>query len=108
MVFGVNGDNVDEMLSSTKGSNFSIDDRISEPISSLSSGYLDSNRGHKPDLSALSLKKIRKETAAKIEKIVIEYVLGATGWNRRKASRILDISYKSLLDKIMDLDLTPP
>jgi len=108
MVFGVNGDNVDEMLCSTKGPNYSIDDKISGPISSPLSGYLGSNRRHKPDLSALSLIKIRKKTAAKVEKIVIKYVLGVTGWNRRKASRILDISYRSLLDKIRDLDLTPP
>ena len=108
MVFGVNGDSIDEMLSSTKGSNYSTDAQISEPNSSMLSGYLDSNVGCKPDLSTLSLKKVRKETAVRIEKNVIKYVLRVTGWNRKKASRILDISYRSLLDKISDLDLTPP
>jgi DNA-binding NtrC family response regulator len=36
---------------------------------------------------------------------VISYVLGKTGWNRTKASKILDISYRALLTKIKDLKI---
>jgi two-component system response regulator AtoC len=61
-----------------------------------------------PELSDLSLKKIRKEAGNRVEKTMIGYVLDKTGWNRSKASRILDISYKSLLDKIKALDVSPP
>jgi len=34
-------------------------------------------------------------------------VLEKTGWHRGKASRILKVSYKTLLDKIQDLELRP-
>jgi transcriptional regulator with PAS, ATPase and Fis domain len=57
---------------------------------------------------AFSLKKIRKKALNKIEKEVISFVLEKTGWNRSKASKILKISYKTLLYKISDLDINPP
>ncbi|MBI5578281.1 MAG: sigma-54-dependent Fis family transcriptional regulator [Deltaproteobacteria bacterium] len=60
------------------------------------------------DLSALSLKKVRKRAMDKVEKEVIGYVLGKTGWNRSKATKILKISYKTLLYKIKDLGIEPP
>jgi DNA-binding NtrC family response regulator len=60
------------------------------------------------DLSALSLKKVRKRAMDKVEKEVITYVLGKTGWNRSKATKILKISYKTLLYKIKDLGIEPP
>ena len=60
------------------------------------------------DLSALSLKKVRKRAMDKVEKEVIAYVLDKTGWNRSKATKILKISYKTLLYKIKDLGLEPP
>jgi transcriptional regulator with PAS, ATPase and Fis domain len=60
------------------------------------------------DLSTLSLKKVRKRAMDKVEKEVITYVLGKTGWNRSKATKILKISYKTLLYKIKDLGIEPP
>jgi DNA-binding NtrC family response regulator len=60
------------------------------------------------DLNSLSLKKIRKKTLDRVEKEVISYVLAKTGWNRSKAVKILNISYKTLLYKINDLNITPP
>ncbi len=60
------------------------------------------------DLSALSLKKVRKRAMDKVEKEVIAYVLFKTGWNRSKATKILKISYKTLLYKIKDLGIEPP
>jgi len=41
-----------------------------------------------------------------LKKELISYVLEKTGWNRTKASKILDISYKTLLTKIEDLSIT--
>jgi transcriptional regulator with PAS, ATPase and Fis domain len=58
-----------------------------------------------PGHASFSLKKIRKETMNIIDKEVISYVLNQTGWNRTKASKILQISYKTLLYKISDLDI---
>jgi two-component system, NtrC family, response regulator AtoC len=60
------------------------------------------------DLSALSLKKVRKRAMDKVEREVIAYVLDKTGWNRSKATKILKISYKTLLYKIKDLGIEPP
>lgn len=57
------------------------------------------------DLSALSLKKVKKEVFDKVEKEVITYVLQKMNWNRSKASGILKISYKTLLYKIDDLGI---
>ena len=61
-----------------------------------------------PDLSSLSLKKIKKKAMDHVEKEVIAYVLEKTGWNRSKATKILNISYKTLLYKIKDLGVEPP
>jgi transcriptional regulator with PAS, ATPase and Fis domain len=61
-----------------------------------------------PDLSSLSLKKIKKKAMDRVEKEVISYVLEKTGWNRSKATKILKISYKTLLYKIKDLGIEPP
>ena len=61
-----------------------------------------------PDLSSLSLKKIKKKAIDHVEREVIVYVLEKTGWNRSKATKILNISYKTLLYKIRDLGIEPP
>jgi len=60
------------------------------------------------DPSSLSLKKIKKKAMDKVEKEVIIYVLEKTGWNRSRANKILGISYKTLLSKIQEFELTPP
>jgi two-component system response regulator AtoC len=58
---------------------------------------------------SLSLKDIKTKVFAQIEKEVISYVLMKSDWNRSQAARILDISYKSILNKIRDLNIqTPP
>jgi DNA-binding NtrC family response regulator len=61
-----------------------------------------------PDLSSLSLKKIKKKAIVRVEKEIISYVLEKTGWNRSKATKILNISYKTLLYKIKNLEIEPP
>jgi transcriptional regulator with PAS, ATPase and Fis domain len=58
-----------------------------------------------PGHISYSLKKIRKESMDIIDKEVISHVLYQTGWNRSKASKILKISYKTLFNKINDLDI---
>jgi DNA-binding NtrC family response regulator len=59
------------------------------------------------DLSDLSLKKFKKQVADQVEKDVISYVLEKTGWNRTRATQILQVSYKTLLTKIKELELRP-
>jgi len=63
--------------------------------------------GEEPKLDSLSLKPICKRTSDFVEKQVISYVLEKTGWNRSRANKILGISYKTLLAKINELELSP-
>jgi len=58
-----------------------------------------------PTDSSTFLKKLEKRRLNIIDKEVISYVLNQTGWNRTRASKILQISYKTLLNKISDLDI---
>ena len=55
-----------------------------------------------------SLKSVRKKAIDRIEREVISHVLGKTDWNRSKASKILKVSYKTLLNKITELSIQPP
>jgi transcriptional regulator with PAS, ATPase and Fis domain len=66
-----------------------------------------SHVGEELNLSSLSLKKIQKKASEMVENEIITYVLEKTGWNRSKASKILNISYKTLLTKIQELEITP-
>jgi len=66
------------------------------------------NGDNAPNLSSLSLKKVRKKALDRVEREVISYVLEKTGWNRTKAAKILNISYKALLYKIKDLEINAP
>jgi DNA-binding NtrC family response regulator len=55
-----------------------------------------------------SLKAVKKKAVDKVEKEVISYILEKTDWNRSKASKILKVSYKTLLNKISELGIGPP
>ena len=59
-------------------------------------------------LETFSLKKIRKKALDKIEKEVISSILEQSAWNRSKATKVLKISYKTLLSKIKELEIVPP
>jgi transcriptional regulator with GAF, ATPase, and Fis domain len=61
-----------------------------------------------PSHASFSLKKIKRKALDRIEKEIISHVLDQTGWNRTKATKILKISYKTLLYKISDLGIKPP
>lgn len=60
------------------------------------------------DNNSFSLKAAKKRAVDKVEKEIISYVLGKTEWNRSKAAKILKVSYKTLLNKIAELDIMPP
>ena len=51
----------------------------------------------------LSLRSFRNEA----EIHAINYALRQTGWNRKRAARLLSISYRSLLYKIRRHNITP-
>ncbi len=63
-----------------------------------------------PDLNfegPISLKKLTKQAVRELERKVILKVLQANHWNRKKAARALNISYRALLYKIRDAGLPP-
>jgi len=67
--------------------------------------FLDFKGDYSSDEASFSLKKVTKKATDRIEKEIISFVLDKTGWNRTKASKILKISYKTLLYKISGLDI---
>ena len=58
--------------------------------------------------NSFSLKSLKKKAMDRVEREVISYVLEKTDWNRSKASKILKVSYKTLLNKISELEISPP
>ena len=56
-------------------------------------------------VNSYSLKKRVGFAVAREEKKLISEVLNKTNWNRRKASELLEISYRSLLYKIKEYNL---
>ena len=75
-----------------------IYDTLKGPISGAG------RKASKVDLSDgdFSMKKKVQETVSEVEKMMITQVLHKTNWNRRKAAKMLDISYRSLLYKIKE------
>ena len=59
------------------------------------------------DDNKLPLKEIGRVAVDKAERQVILHVLSKTGWNRKKAIKILDVSYPALLYKMKDLNIYP-
>jgi two-component system response regulator AtoC len=57
---------------------------------------------------AESLAQIARRGAREAERTALEGVLEQVHWNRAEASRILKVSYKTLLNKIAQCELTPP
>ena len=51
------------------------------------------------------LKEIKKKAVQEAERKLIRVVLQETGWNRKRAASLLQISYKALLYKIKELGL---
>jgi len=56
----------------------------------------------------VSLKEIARQAAREAERVAIKEVLDRVHWNRAKAARLLQISYKALLYKIVQCGLVTP
>ncbi|HEX7489598.1 MAG TPA: sigma-54 dependent transcriptional regulator [Anaeromyxobacteraceae bacterium] len=63
---------------------------------------------HAPLPEDAPLKEVGKRAARIAEREAIIRALGRTGWNKRKAAKRLQISYKALLYKIKDCEILDP
>jgi len=108
MILGSSEDSLDDMLigNETRPRAPNLPASAGQLLNSADLLEFDTN--DPADLSSLSLKKIKKKAIVRVEKEVISYVLEKTGWNRSKATKILNISYKTLLYKIKNLEIEPP
>ena len=66
---------------------------------------LDDVKKHIKNLDKISLKKIAGIFMQRAEKKLLKKALESTNWNRKRAAALLDISYKSLLNKIKEYKL---
>jgi two-component system response regulator AtoC len=55
----------------------------------------------------LPLREVGARAALEAERHAIESVLLHTNWNRKQAARVLNVSYKTLLQKIRECGLEP-
>ncbi|MCF8091508.1 MAG: sigma-54 dependent transcriptional regulator [Desulfotignum sp.] len=75
---------------------------------SLISQFVDLSTSSDKLFQDISLKKIKKKASDRVEREVIAFVLDKVGWNRSRAAKILKVSYKTLLYKIDEFNITPP
>ena len=62
----------------------------------------DEDEGNSPVIKPPSLREVHREAVRKAESEVIYKALERTNWNGKKAAAMLNISYKSLLNKIKE------
>ncbi len=60
---------------------------------------------HIPADGSISLKKLTRQAVLDLERKIILRVLEANSWNRKRAARVLNISYRALLYKIRQAGL---
>ncbi len=88
--------------------------RVHKKYSAITDSYTDINtlaglndiKKYVKDLNNISLKKISGIFLKRAEKKLVKKALESTSWNRKKAAKLLDISYKSLLNKIKEYKLS--
>lgn len=61
-----------------------------------------------PVSGSISLKKLTRQVVRELEKQIILKVLDAHHWNRKRAARALDISYRALLYKVKQAEVSAP
>jgi DNA-binding NtrC family response regulator len=100
-------ESISDVIAIEKVDNKSVDDETTKEMIPQSNNFLDYLKLHECELTTLPYKKARKKVFGLIEKELISNVLEETEWNRSKASKIMGLSYKTLLFKIQDLDIQP-
>jgi two-component system response regulator AtoC len=90
---------------------FQSENLILEELSQSLSQRSDDREENPLDLysgTSIPLKEIGRRAALKAEKELIRLTLDRTRWNKAEAARILNISYKGLLNKIKECGLDNP
>ena len=100
----------DEIDSETalNGAYPAINPEFANDRTSIISEFVDLSTSSEKLFEDISLKKIKKLASDRVEKEVITFVLEKVGWNRSRASKILKISYKTLLYKMNEFEVHPP
>jgi len=100
-------ESISDLIGTAKVDYRSVDDETTKEIIPQSNNFSDYLKLHEAELTAMPYKKAKRKMVDLVEKALISNVLEETAWNRSKASKILDLSYKTLLWKIRDLDIQP-
>jgi len=108
MILGDAEESIDDLLQNTDVNHISTNGNSSNVNSFIQGNLIDFDLEGDINTHSLSLKKVRKKVLDRVEKEVIAFVLKKTGWNRSKATKLLNISYKTLLYKIKELEIEPP
>jgi len=108
VIFGDNEKAFEEMQDDAAQPHDFCDEQVEPGPLSLVARLLCSDGDELLTSGDLSLKEIRRRTAEHVERQLISSTLAKTGGNRAKASRILKVSYRSLLDKIDSLSIESP
>jgi len=78
---------------------------FNDPRSSCAQLRARSRESTQKDTTQLSLVQMARLAGQEAERRVIEYTLRSNGWNRKRAAKVLCISYRSLLSKIKKMEI---
>jgi two-component system, NtrC family, response regulator AtoC len=98
---------ISKLIETAKIGYKSVGDEATKKMMSQSNTFSNYFKLHESEMTSLPYKKARRKLVDMVEKELISNVLEETGWNRSKASKILDLSYKTLLFKIRELNIQP-
>ena len=107
IVLGENEQTLNEMIPTEKNRPILFDNRKMNPAVN-SFEYFFGQDLRQLDLSDLHFKDIQKKVSDHIEKKIISSVLEKTGWNRVKTAKLLNVSYRTVFNKMDELNIKPP
>ena len=107
IVLGDGEGSIDEILKERGGETSTIPVETIVNRISIPTHLLDIDDEKQLDRVSMSLKKIKRETRNRVDKEMISYALRKTHWNRVKAAKMLNVSYKFLYNKIDELNISP-
>jgi transcriptional regulator with PAS, ATPase and Fis domain len=105
IVLGDGEGSIDEILKERGGETSTIPVETIVNRISIPTHLLDIDDEKQLDRVSMSLKKIKRETRNRVDKEMISYALRKTHWNRVKAAKMLNVSYKFLYNKIDEVSV---